>query len=115
MSGWELITLLAMAWGCWFILEGVRVRELAVQAARQACMREQVQFLDETVMRAKFSFARNEQGRLSLRRLYQFEYSVSGNDRYPGSVAMLGKEVELVEIAAHGQGNVIFLNKISEK
>ena len=37
----------------------------------------------------------------ALRRAFEFEYSVSGDDRYAGSVVLEGREVVLVDVSAH--------------
>ena len=72
-----------------------------VDAARRACLREAVQFLDETVVGRGVRFARNEQGHAVLRRAFEFEYSPSGDDRYPGAVVLEGRDVVLVDVSAH--------------
>ena len=46
-------------------------------------------------------FARNEQGHAVLRRAFEFEYSPSGDDRYPGAVVLEGRDVVLVDVSAH--------------
>lgn len=115
MTGWEVLILLAIVGFVWLLLDGVRVREKAIDAAREACEREHVQFLDETVSRARLRLERDELQRMKILRTYAFEYSVSGNDRFPGHIAMLGHTVSLVEVSVHGRDNVVFLNRISEK
>jgi hypothetical protein len=91
---WEiagLIGLMALAW-LWF--DSMRARESAVAAGQRACEREQLQFLDETVECVSLRPARNEHGRLNLRRVYRFEFSDTGNSRRAGTVVVLGDEVE---------------------
>jgi hypothetical protein len=98
MPIFELIStvlLLALAW-LWF--DSVRVREIAVQQAKRACDAEGLQFLDETVSISSLKPDRDEDGRLQLRRVYSFEYSDTGNDRRPGSIVMLGHEVQFVNV-----------------
>lgn len=98
MSLTELFALVLLCLLGWFWLDSIRVRELGVQAARAACRREGVQFLDETVSIRSVRFARDDDGRLSLRRVYDFEYSGSGDDRQRGSVMLLGGEVVLLDV-----------------
>ena len=102
MSFPELIALMILCLCAWFWLDSARTREIGVQAARAACRREGVQFLDETVSSRSFRLVRDEDGRLCPQRVYDFEYSRSGNDRVHGSVMLRGKEVVMLEIAAAG-------------
>lgn len=97
MSALELFVFLALCLLGWFWLDGVRARELGVAAARASCARAGVQFLDETVAARSLRLARDEDGRMRLRRAYDFEYSASGNDRRRGSVVLLGREVVLLD------------------
>ena len=86
-----LLTLAALAW-LWY--DSMRAREHAIAAGRRACERDALQFLDETVECVSFRPARNDKGRLQLRRIYRFEFSDNGENRRAGNVVMLGAEVE---------------------
>lgn len=98
MPAFEIISILVLAAIAWLWFDSVKVREIAIRAARDACAAECMQFLDETVAISSLRFARNEDGRLVLRRNYSFEYSESGNNRRPGSVTLLGQEVLRVSV-----------------
>lgn len=91
----SLVVLLALAW-LWF--DSVKVRDIAVRAAEQACAAEDLQFLDETISIASLKPARDDDGRLLLQRVYAFEYSDTGNNRRPGSIVMLGQTVIMVNV-----------------
>ena len=101
MSFVELLVLLALGGAVWFWLDSLRAREIGVEAARRACAREGVQFLDETVLGQGLRLSRDDNGRVALRRGYAFEYSVGGDDRTAGSVVLEGREVVLVDVSAH--------------
>ncbi len=94
----ELTGILAAAAVAWFVLDSLRVRERAVALGKQACARGDVQFLDDTVQCVRTRFARNEAGRLALRRHYRFEFSETGNNRRQGSIVMLGTRLELLDM-----------------
>lgn len=98
MYWFELISILILAALAWLWFDSVKVREIAVRAARQACQAEGCQFLDETVAIAKLGTVRDDDGRLLLRRTYHFEYSDTGENRRPGSVVMLGQQVAALNI-----------------
>jgi len=91
-----LLLLLAMGALIWFWLHSIRILELAREAGRQACMRADVQFLDDTVASTRLGLARDRNGRRILHRTYRFEFSETGNSRRDGEVVMLGDRVETV-------------------
>ena len=99
----KYLTALSLVLGAlvWFWLDSLKAREAGVDAARRACLREAVQFLDETVVGHGLRLARDGHGHIVLRRAFEFEYSVSGDDRYAGSVVLEGREVVLVDVTAH--------------
>lgn len=91
----SLLMLLALAW-LWF--DSIKVRDIAVRHAERACMSDGLQFLDQTISIASLKPARDDEGRLVLRRAYVFEYSDTGNNRRPGSIVMLGQAVLFVNV-----------------
>jgi len=92
----SLLLLLAMGALVWYWLHSIRILELAREAGRQACLKMDVQFLDDTVASTRLALARNAHGRRVLRRTYRFEFSETGNSRREGEVIMLGDRVERV-------------------
>ncbi len=88
-----LVALIALGW---FWLSSIRVLEIARNAGKQACIRADVQFLDDTVASIGLGLARNQFGRRVLRRTYRFEFSETGNTRIEGKVIMFGEMVESV-------------------
>lgn len=97
----QLLSLLALGGLAWYWLDGIKAREAGVAAARRACMREGLQLLDETVVGRGLRVARNERGHAVLRRAYDFEYSLSGDDRHRGAVVLEGREVVLIDLSGH--------------
>lgn len=94
----ETIFLLLAGFGVWLWLDSLKAREIGVRAAQLACAEEGLQFLDETVVSRGLKPARDDEGRFKLRRVYDFEYSDTGDNRRQGSVTLLGHEVELLHI-----------------
>lgn len=97
----ELAVVLLLGGLVWFWFDSLKAREAGIDAARRACLREAVQFLDETVVGHGLRLARDERGHVVLRRAFEFEYSVSGDDRHTGSVVLEGREVVQVDVSAH--------------
>ena len=95
---WELSGLLVLAGGAWLWLDGLKARECGVAAARAACAAEDLQLLDDTVSLVSLRPARDDAGRLRLRRVYAFEYSDTGDNRRRGSVMLLGQRAVLIEV-----------------
>lgn len=101
----ELLGVLALGALVWFWFDSLKAREAGIDAARRACVREAVQFLDETVVGHRLRLVRDARGHVVLRRAFEFEYSVSGDDRHVGSVVLEGREVVLVDVTAHRLAN----------
>ena len=59
---------------------------------------EGLQLLDETVAIHRLSLRRDGNGVLRLSRIYDFEYSDTGNDRTSGSIVLLGKRVLVINL-----------------
>jgi hypothetical protein len=98
MPAFEIISLFVLGAIAWLWFDSVKVRSIAVGKAKAVCAAAEFQLLDDTVSISSLKFARNEDGRLLLRRIYSFEYSDTGDNRRPGSIVMLGPEVQLVKV-----------------
>ena len=83
----------------WF--DGIRAKENATVHAKAACKKVLIEFLDDTVLIKKVRLRRNSQGRLSIYREYEFEFSSTGEFRYKGLVRLLGKYLVDVEMEAY--------------
>jgi len=90
---WESAALAGLAATILFWADSLRARERALQALRRACERRGLQLLDETVAFVSIGLARDADGRLRIRRVYAFEFSETGDNRRPGSIAILGDAV----------------------
>ena len=90
---WEALAILAIVAAVLFWADAMKARERAVAAGRAACERYDLQFLDDTVSFARLRLARDEEGRLKVRRTYTFEFSDTGNNRRHGAIVMLGGEL----------------------
>ncbi|MDH4172638.1 MAG: DUF3301 domain-containing protein [Betaproteobacteria bacterium] len=95
---WELLALTLVLAGAYLWVDSLRAREHAVAAGRAACARYGVQLLDETVAFARLRLARDDEGRLRLRRTYTFEFSDTGDNRRHGAIVMLGARLEDLQL-----------------
>jgi hypothetical protein len=80
----------------WFWLNSIRVKEIAMQASANACKQIQAQFLDQTASLEKISLTRNKKGRLTLQRVYSFDFSRDRENRQKGHVSLIGQQVTQV-------------------
>lgn len=94
----ELTTLALFIAGGWFWVDSMRAREAAVDAGRRACAAEQVQLLDWTVALKQIRIGRDGNGRVQLRRSYEFEYSDNGDNRLKGGLTLLGDRLLTVHL-----------------
>jgi len=94
----EALVLAGASVAGWFWYDSMRARERAVQLGREACERDGLQFLDETVLCTRTRPARDADGRVKLRRVYRFEFSDDGMNRRAGSLVLLGAQVESLEL-----------------
>lgn len=94
-----LLAVAVAAAGLW--IAGMRARDAAVDAAHRACAAEGVQLLDYTVSLASLRLRRGAGGRITLRRIYRFEFSDTGNNRLHGSITLLGSEVQALYLEPH--------------
>ena len=95
----EALLLLGMLAGIlliWF--ESLRIREFIIRLCRKICNELDLQLLDQTVSLCSVKLRRSNTGGLCLHRIYQFEVSRNGADRYPGFVSLLGKTIQSIQI-----------------
>ena len=105
----ELAALLILMGIAWFWLESLGVRERAITIAKDFCAKENVQFLDGAVAAASLRLRRDHRGRLAIARIYQFEFTDTGNNRLKGTIIMLGDKLETMHLEPFG------LNVITDK
>jgi hypothetical protein len=98
MPSLEILLIAVLAALAWFWLNTLQAREAAIRAARGACDSEGLLLLDDTVAIAGMKLARDDDGRITLQRAYEFEYSDTGNNRRKGSVVLLGRKVVLLNV-----------------
>ena len=94
----DIASLIFIAAVAWFWHDNHRAREAGIRAVRQACEEEGLQLLDETISLTSMKPARNDDGRIVWRRVYQFEFSETGENRRRGSVHLLAQQVAMLNL-----------------
>lgn len=91
-----LLLVLLAAVGLWYRALGRLER--ARHAAAHACAKAGVQFLDQSVVATRWRLCRDRGGRLRLKTHYRFEFASRGDQRYRGSVSVMGGRAVEVEL-----------------
>jgi hypothetical protein len=95
------LLLILLIVGLWYWWDTLRAKETARIKGLDACQRASVQFLDDTVEQKKVWLRRNRKGNLQFCRLYFFEFTSDGAERYQGRITLLGQRVKEVEMDAY--------------
>ena len=89
-----LIGFICLGYGYWFNAQ--KAKEIALGIAREHCLAMEVQMLDGYVALNGIWLKRDKAAKMQLRRSFLFEFSSTGNERYNGTVLMLGRRVESI-------------------
>jgi hypothetical protein len=90
----EILMLASLAGAIWLWVDSMRSRERALAASRRACAEVNAQLLDETVALAKLRLCRTSRGTMALCRVYEFDFTLDGENRRGGLVVMRGQLIE---------------------
>ena len=94
-----IVVLLLLIAGGWLVWDTLKAREAANAAMRAACGERGYFFLDDTVALRSVRPARDDEGRVRLRRTYDFQYSDTGHDRRDGTITLLADRVTTLDMA----------------
>ena len=94
----ELLGIFLLAAIAWLWFDSLNAREAAVRAAREICAAEGLMLLDDTVSISGLKPVRREDGRLTLQRAYDFEFSDTGNNRLKGNMVLRGHQLVLLNV-----------------
>ena len=88
-----MLLIIALCAGLLYWQQAMKCKEQALYAARKECKICGVQLLDQTVQQARISLSRDEQGRWRIWRVYRFDYTETGQERFSGTITLLGQKV----------------------
>ncbi|MBD8492044.1 DUF3301 domain-containing protein [Pseudomonas syringae] len=77
------------------------LREKALERVKQHCARLELELLDENVAFKRLAWVPDAQGRKRLARLYGFEFTVTGEQRHPGTITQFGAHSAQIELAPY--------------
>jgi len=94
------ILLLLAGAGAWlWHTHGLHERALA--AVRHHCAKTGVELLDDNVALRCFRLHPDARGHRRMARIYDFEFTVTGEQRHNGNITMFGRHVARIELSAH--------------
>jgi hypothetical protein len=96
--------LLLLAAGGWLWFDSMRALERAREAGRGRCEELGVVLLDETVVLTRLRPIRDAEGRWTLYREYQFDFTGDGYSRHGGEITMIGDRVENLIMEPYREG-----------
>ena len=77
------------------------LREKALARVKQHCAKLDLELLDDAVALKRIAFVRDANGRKRLARIYNFEFTVTGEQRHPGTVTQFGAHTMQIELAPY--------------
>ena len=94
----EIIVCLTILTGFWYWSSAKTAQEHAHYAVKQHCQLLQLQMLDDYVAFKSILVKRDSHGRLQFLRLYHFEFSATGNERYNGTITLVGRQTLNIQL-----------------
>ena len=77
-------------------ISSIEAKEIALKATIEHCLIMEVQMLDGYVALNGICLKRDKAGKMQLQRSFLFEFSSTGNERYNGTILMLGRHIESI-------------------
>ncbi|AUF98681.1 DUF3301 domain-containing protein [Pseudomonas sp. 02C 26] len=97
----NLFILMLLASGGAWLWHNHGLREKALERVKQHCAKLDLELLDEAVALKRIGFVRDANGRKRLARIYNFEFTVTGEQRHPGTVTQFGAHTMQIELAPY--------------
>ncbi|MFK0312300.1 DUF3301 domain-containing protein [Pseudomonas sp. NPDC090233] len=95
-----LVLMLLATAGAW-LWHNHGLREKALARVKQHCAKLDLELLDDAVALKRIGFIRDANGRKRLARVYAFEFTVTGEQRHPGTVTQFGAHSMQIELAPY--------------
>lgn len=97
----NMFVLMLLAGGAAWLWHHHGLREKALVRVKQHCQKLDLELLDEAVAFKRMTFARDASGRKRLARVYNFEFTVTGEQRHPGTITQFGAHSAIIELAPY--------------
>ncbi|UVJ44021.1 DUF3301 domain-containing protein [Pseudomonas sp. LS1212] len=97
----NLFVLMLLATGGAWLWHNHGLREKALERVKQHCAKLDLELLDGNVALKRITIARDANGRRRLARVYNFEFTVTGEQRHPGTITQFGAHTVQIELAPY--------------
>lgn len=97
----NIFVLMLLATGAAWVWHNHGLRERALERVKQHCAKLDIELLDGAVALKRIGFVRDAKGRRRLARIYNFEFTVTGETRHPGTITQFGAHSAQIELAPY--------------
>jgi hypothetical protein len=97
----NLFVLMVLATAGAWLWHSHGLREKALERVKQHCAKLELELLDGNVALKRIGFVRDASGHKRLARVYGFEFTVTGEQRHPGTVTQFGAHTMQIELAPY--------------
>ena len=94
----NMFVLMLLATGAAWLWHNHGLRERALERVKQHCKKLDIDLLDENVALKKFGLVPDANGRKRLARVYDFEFTVTGEQRHTGTITQFGAHSAKIEL-----------------
>jgi len=97
----NIFVLMLLATGGAWLWHNHGLRERALARVMQHCANLKIELLDGNVALKKIGFVKDASGRRRLARIYDFEFTVTGESRHSGTITQFGAHSAQIELAPY--------------
>ncbi|NWB96013.1 DUF3301 domain-containing protein [Pseudomonas gingeri] len=94
----NMFVLMLLATGAAWLWHNHGLRERALERVKQNCAKLDLELLDGAVALKRIGFVRDAHGRRRLARIYNFEFTVTGEQRHGGTITQFGAHSAQIEL-----------------
>ena len=94
----NMFVLMLLATGAAWLWHNHGLRERALARVKQHCKNLDIELLDENVALKKIGFIADANGRKRLARVYNFEFTVTGEQRHAGTITQFGAHSAKIDL-----------------
>lgn len=97
----NMFVLMLLATGAAWVWHNHGLRERALERVKQHCAKLDIELLDGAVALKRIGFVKDANGRRRLARIYNFEFTVTGEARHAGVITQFGAHSAQIELAPY--------------
>ena len=94
----NMFVLMLLATGAAWLWHNHGLRERALERVKQHCKNLDIELLDENVALKKIGLIPDANGHKRLARVYNFEFTVTGDQRHTGTITQFGAHSVKIEL-----------------